>query len=202
MERTANWNSQWMRWIVTALAVCLGIFVWEALSDEPPAAAVRPHQVPVALLDIAKVFKGASAFNARMQEIKDEIGVYEKEVDKKRADIEALRPKKDGSGLGSGANVGEDVIAKLQAALQAEITLKRKSFLDMEAAVYAETYASIEKAVEQIAKARDVGVVLRYQSEKMDAADRASVLQGVNRAVVYSDVPDLTKDVLAALNGN
>ena len=200
MERTAQKNAPWMRWIITALAVCLGIFVWEAVSDEPPAAD-RPHKVPVALLDIAKVYKSYNAFNARMTEIKGEIEDYEKEVNAKRAEIEALRPKKDGSGLGSGANIGEDVIAKLQTALQAEVALKRKSFLDAEAAVYAETYASIEKAVEPIAKARDIGVVLRYQSDKMDVADRASVLQGVNRAVVYSDVPDLTSDLLTALNG-
>jgi Skp family chaperone for outer membrane proteins len=189
----------WTQWIVTALAVCLGIFVWEAVSDEPPTAD-RAHRVPVALLDVPKIFKSYNAFNARMTQIKGEIELYEKEVDKKRADIEALRPKKDGSGLDSGANVGEDVIAKLQTALQTEVTLKRKFFLDAEALAYAETYASIEKAVEEIAKARDIGVVLRFQSEKMDAADRASVLQGVNRAVVYSDVPDLTNDLLTALN--
>jgi Skp family chaperone for outer membrane proteins len=200
MERTAPRNALWTRWIVTALAVCLGIFVWEAVSDEPPAVD-RPHQVPVALLDIHRIFKSYDDFSARMLRIKTEIEVYEKEVNTKRAEIEALRPKKDGSGLDSGANVGEDVIAKLQAALQGEIALKRKSFLDAEAVAYAEAYATIETAVERAAKARDIGVVLRYQSEKMDVADRASVLQGVNRAVMYSDVPDLTTEVLTELNG-
>ena len=54
--------------------------------------------------------------------------------------------------------------------------------------------------VQRICREREIGVVIRYTSDPMDTKDRSSVLQAVNRPVVYSAVPDLTADVIAALN--
>jgi Skp family chaperone for outer membrane proteins len=82
----------------------------------------------------------------------------------------------------------------------AEVKAKKADFLSDEALVYAETYREIENAVQSICRERDIGLVIRATTEPMDPKDRSSVLQGVNRPIVYTAVPDLTADVIAALN--
>jgi hypothetical protein len=188
----------WVRWITTALAVCLGIFVWEALSDEPPATD-RPHKIPVAIIDIAKVFKDHREFNEKMLVIKGQIEAFEKEVRARAAEVEALRPKEPGAAPPSEEDIAK--AAKLQEMITADVAAHRQAFLADEARIYFEIYTAIEKTVQQVSRDRDIGVVFRFSSEFMNPGDRASVLQGVNRSVVYSDVPDLTRDVLAVANG-
>ena len=187
----------WTQWIVMALSACLAVFVWEAVSDEPPPAD-RPHKVPVAIVDIAKVFKEHKEFNAQMLEIKAQIEDFEKEVRTKQAEIKALVPSEGGSAVPSGSDA--DKAGKLSAALQAEVAAKRATFLGEEAKIYFEIYKAIEKETGQICRDRDIGLVLRYNGDAMNPADRASVLQGVNRSVIYKDVPDLTDDLLAVFN--
>jgi hypothetical protein len=42
--------------------------------------------------------------------------------------------------------------------------------------------------------------VIRHTSDPLNPSDRSSVLQAVNRPVVYWNVPDLTADIVAALD--
>lgn len=186
----------WSQWMILAATACLAVFVWEAVSDEPPAVD-RPHRVPVALLDVAKAFKQYDEFNAGMNGIKAEVDAFEKEIRAEQAEIQRLAEA--GSAQGSGKTAEE--LKKIQADLQAKIAAKRQRFLADEAQLYFDSYERISEVVEQIAGEREIGIVLRHNSEPLNPADRASVLQGVNRAVIHSNVPDLTKDVLAVLNG-
>jgi Skp family chaperone for outer membrane proteins len=185
--------------LLVVFSICLGGAAWHAMSEERPAAGA-PHGIPVALVDIAKVFKQAREFNAQMNRMKVEIETFDRDIRGRQADIEKLRPRTTGSAPSSGEET--ERAAKLTADLQAEINAKRQVFLAEEARVYADTYKAIQDVVDRICRTRDVGVLLRYTSDPIDPADRNSVLQGVNRPVVYSAVPDLTKDIVAALNGN
>jgi Skp family chaperone for outer membrane proteins len=188
-------NRLWSHWLILAATACLAVFVWKAASDEPPAAARQPA-VPIALLDVAKVFKEFRAFNAEMNRIKAEIDEFEQEV--RASQVEINRLGKESSADGSGKSA-EDV-AKLATDLQAKVTAKRVFFLAEEAQVYFDAYNRIEEQTKRLASERDIGVVLRSQFEPMNPADRESVLKGVNRVVIHSTAPDLTADVLAALN--
>lgn len=190
-------RQSWMQWIIVALVACLAIFVWEAVSDEPPAAD-RPHKVPVAVIDVAQVFKQCRAFNAKMEETKAAIEVFDAEVRKRKADIEALEPKNPAEQPLSADESAR--ITKLKAELNADVAIKRQAFLDGEARLYFDTYQLVEETVERIARERDIGLVLRQNANEMNPAKRDSVLQGINRAIVYMDVPDLTEAVLAELN--
>jgi Skp family chaperone for outer membrane proteins len=191
--------SSWAQVLLMMVSICLGGAAWRALSEERPAADA-PHRIPVALLDVAKVFKQARDFNAQMNRMKIEIETFDRTIRGRQAELEKLRPKGSGSAPSSGE--ATEKAAKMAADLQAEVAAKRQSFLVEEARVYADTYKTIQDVVDQICQARDVGVLLRFSSDPIDPADRSSVLQGVNRPVVYSAVPDLTADVIAALNGD
>jgi len=190
---------QWPPSVAVLMTAALAALTWKVYSDEPPAAD-KPHRVPVAVLDVAKVFKQARDFNGEMSRIKTEIEVFEREVNDRQAEILKLVPKeaKEGSAPTSGADVAK--ATELRNKLEADIAAKKKGFLAEEALVYFKFYGQIEKAVAEMAKARDIGTVVRVNFDAMDPTDRASVLQGVNRAVVYNAAPDLTADLLAVLN--
>lgn len=188
-------NRSWSHWLVLAATACLAVFVWEAASDEPPAVA-SPPAVPVALLDVAKVFKEFRDFNAEMNRIKAEIEAFELEVRPARLEVKRL----SGEGSAKGSDKSAEELKKLTADLQAKIAAKREAFIAEETRVYFDAYERVSEVVKRLAAERDIGVVFRHNFEPMKRDDRASVLQGVNRAVVHATAPDLTADVLAALN--
>jgi len=78
--------------------------------------------------------------------------------------------------------------------------INRKEALSAEAKVYFDTYQRMNEIVTRICKARSIGLVIRATVDPIDGADRQSILQGVNRPVVYSNVPDLTDEVIAELD--
>ena len=96
----------------------------------------------------------------------------------------------------------EEELARTQSDLQVKVGLKRKEFLEQEARVYYRVYREVEQAVALFAQRNRIGLVLRYNGDEMKEDDRASVLQGVNRAVVYQSNLDVTNFVLQQLNGN
>lgn len=190
-------RSQGKQWVLIASACCLAVFVWKAVSDEPPAA--EQTRLPMGLVDVAQVFKEDRTFLDKMQDIKSRIEEFEKYVVDRRAEIVKLVPAGSSDGSGEASEAGKRAAA-LDAALKVEIGAKKQAFLAEEAVVYHERYQAFEKAVERICEQREIDLVLRYNREKMDPADRQSVLQGINRAVIHSRVPDLTDDVLKILN--
>jgi Skp family chaperone for outer membrane proteins len=155
-----------------------------ALSSERQPES--PHRIPLAVIDVAKIFKEARDFNQKMQRMKLEIAAFDSAFDSNEK--AKLREK-----------FGEQSDPSLPAS-KSYVVGKKEAFLSDEALVYAETYREIQNAVQRICRERDIGLVIRSTSDSMDPKDRSSVLQGVNRPVVYTAVPDLTADVIAALN--
>ena len=90
----------------------------------------------------------------------------------------------------------------MQSDLQVGVGLKRKEFLEQEARVYYRVYREIEQTVAIFAQRNRIGLVLRFNGDEMKEDDRASVLQGVNRAVVYQQGLDITDLILKQCNIN
>jgi hypothetical protein len=162
--------------MVFAITGCICIVAWTALSGERDQES--PHRIPLAVIDVAKVFKEVRPFNDKMQHMKIEVADYDRNVRARRSEHSD----------------------QLSPGLKAEVEAKKATFLSDEALVYANTYREIEKVVESICRERDIGIVIRFSSDPMNSNDRTSVLQAVNRPVVYTAVPDLTADVVTALN--
>ena len=165
-------------------AVLLGVVAADAPEARASTAlsSERQHEpsyrIPLAVLDVAKVFKEARGFNQKMQSMKLEIADFDRNVKARRG--EPTDP--------------------IPADLEDEVKAKKAAFLSDEAQVYAETYRQIENTVQKICRDRDIGIVIRFTNDSLDPNNRGSVLQAVNRPVVYTGVPDLTADVIAALN--
>jgi Skp family chaperone for outer membrane proteins len=138
-----------------------------------------------------------------MEGMKQEVEAFEatlrnkgQQIEQMRAQLQTFKP-----GTDNYKNV-EEQMAKLAAEGQAQTQLKRKDFLEREAKIYYDTYMEISKAVEQFAQRNGIKLVVRFNSSPIESGDRNSVLEGVNRAVVYQQNLNITDYVLQMLNRN
>lgn len=168
------------------------------------APAATQATTTIAVIDIAKIFKGHNRFNQMMADIKKDIeefdGIVKAETAKLKSMGEALQSYKTGS---LEYKTKEEEIARMSSDLQVKVGLKKKELLEQEARVYYNVYRELETTVGRFAQANRITMVLRFNSEEMKEEDRNSVLQGVNRAVVYYHPNlDVTNFVLFELNRN
>ena len=164
-------------------------------------AAAAPTGTNVAVIDIAYVFKNHNRFNAAMNDIKKDIEDFEAFVRNEQKNFNAMREQLQTFKPGTQEyKQKEESMAQVQSDLQVKIGLKRKEFLEQEARVYYRVYREIEQSVGLFAQRNRIGLVLRFNGDDMKEDDRASVLQGVNRAVVYQQNLDVTEFILGDLN--
>jgi Skp family chaperone for outer membrane proteins len=105
--------------------------------------------------------------------------------------------------LVNGSDEQKQLQAKLDAenaALQEKMKAERARFLRAESDAYYASYNTVQEVVEALARERSIRLVLRHNTEIIKPAERQSVLQGVNRAVVFQDGLDITADVIKRLN--
>jgi Skp family chaperone for outer membrane proteins len=166
-----------------------------------PVAAPAPSGTSVVVIDIAFIFKNHVRFNARMNEIKTDIEAFEGQI---KAEQAALQARSEGLKAFTPSSQEyrnlEGELAKAGADMQVKVGMKRKDFLEREARVYYEVYEEIRLSVMNFCQRNRIELVLRYNSDEMKPDDRASVLQGVNRAVVFQQGRDITTSILQMLN--
>jgi len=172
-------------------------------SAGPPAAASQPvvAGTSVAVIDIAFIFKNHVRFNAQMNDMKRDIEAFDAamrdettKVNKKQEIMQGYNP------ASKEFKAADEELAHLKSDFQIKVAAKRREFLELEAKVYYNIYREVEDAVTQFALQNRIQLVLRYTSDEMKADDRASVLQGVNKPVVFQDRLDITQHILNKLN--
>jgi len=154
----------------------------------------------VVVLDVAKVFKANAEFDTKMKQIKSEAEQYQAsfkaEQEKLQLDAQQLQ----------GMEANSDQRFQLEGQLEQRSTaLKTKArqaeteLLTKEAQAYYETYQRMQKVVGSMAEQHGIVMVLRFDSEEIDPNNRADVIKGVNRAVVYHKQLDITDEVIRAM---
>jgi Skp family chaperone for outer membrane proteins len=187
--------------VVTAL--CLGLS--SSYAQVQPRATAPASAVPagtrVAVIDINFIFKKHVRFKQTMDSIKQEIedfeGVLREERNRITTKTEQLQALPTGS---PGYKQLEEEVAAMHTALGLKTGRKRKEILEREAKVYYNSYKNIEQHVRQFADRYGIDLVMRFNSEPMDATKRESVLQGINRAVVYQRNLNITNQIIEILN--
>lgn len=176
----------------------------QAIPGTRPAGAVAaapPAGTNVAVIDIAFIFKNHNQFKAQMEGMKSQIEQFEQSLKKDQADFEKRREQLQAYKPSSPEfKALEEQLAKLSSELQVKMQLKRKEFLEQEAKIYFAVYNEVVERVASFSDRNRIGLVLRYNSDEMDAQDRGSVLQGVNRPVVFQRNLDITDIILQACN--
>jgi hypothetical protein len=77
---------------------------------------------------------------------------------------------------------------------------RQKDFMEREAKVYFNVYREVEAAVADFSARNRIGLVLRYSAEDMDPTKRDSIMQGINRIVIYQNRLNITDIILDTLN--
>lgn len=189
---------------MTALAVTvlsLGISSASAQVQPRVSAPAAPVGTRVAVIDINFIFKNHERFKQTMDGIKQEIETFEAYLREERNKVTTKTEQLQNLPAGSPQYKQlEEQIATMHTSLGLETGRKRKEILEREAKVYYNSYQEIEEAVAQFADQYGIGLVMRFNSEPMDATKRESVLQGINRAVVFQRSLNITTAIIEKLN--
>jgi Skp family chaperone for outer membrane proteins len=177
-----------------------------AVGAAPVAAAPAPQGpapsgTSVAVIDVAHIFKNHVRFNASMNDMKRDIDAFDaamrEESLKLQKKVEVMQSFAPSSNEFKKA---DEELAHLKSDFQIRVQAKKREFLEQEARVYYGIYREVEDAVASFAQRNRIGLVLRYTGDEMKPEDRASVLSGVNKPVVYQQNLDITQHVLNHLN--
>ena len=181
--------------LLAAIAAIMPLVSQSAIAQEGQAASGL-----VAVLDVAKVFKENQEFTSKMEAIKTEADGLKAQITQQQ---EAIKAQAQGlAELGAGSaerNQLEADLEQKQAALRTHARQAETTLLNREARIYYDTYQKMQGVVESLASQHGISLVLRFDSEQIDANNRAEVIKGVNRAVVFHKRLDLTNAVAAAM---
>jgi len=154
----------------------------------------------VAVLDVAKVFKENQEFASKMDSIKKEADTLKAQITQQQEMIKAEAQGLAGMEVGSADRFKlEGELEQRQTALRTKARQAETQLLNREAQIYFDTYQKMQGVVESLAGQHGISLVLRFDSEQIDADNRAEVIKGVNRAVVYHRRLDLTNAVSSAM---
>lgn len=166
-----------------------------------PAPAGAPVGTSVAVIDVAYIFKNHVRFNAQMNDMKRDIDAFDAQM---RDESQKLQKKQEQMMSFAPASAEfkklDEELAHLKSDFQIRVQAKKREFLEQEARVYYGIYREVEDSVASFAQRNRIGLVLRFTADDMKPEDRPSVLQGVNKPVVYQQNLDITQHVLNQLN--
>jgi Skp family chaperone for outer membrane proteins len=184
---------------VAAAVSAFGVLSPATQAQNPAGANASKHGI--AVVDISYIFKKHERFRATMEQMKKEMEAIEEELKADRDKIAQTEQQRETYNVGSpDYKKLDDEAATMKANFNLKMTRLRKEFLEREAKVYYQTYLEVSDVVSNYAKSHDIGVVLRFNGDPADPNRRESVLQEINKAVVFQNQIDITPDVLALLN--
>lgn len=187
--------------VLAALAALTAAALGVAPAVAQNAAGANAQKYGVAVVDINYIFKNHQKFLAAMEGMKTDFQAVENEVKGKQQQIVKAQEQRQTFTPGSEEfKQIDDQIVRMNAALQVEVTQKRKELVEREAKVYYDTYVEVDNAVKLYAEHKGIGLVLRFNGEQADPNNRESILRSINKAVHYQNSIDITPDLLAYLN--
>ena len=192
--------------IPTTPLACLAAFaaagVWASAGNH--AAAPEDDDADIALIDMTAVFKNYDAFNAARDDLREEIEAESGEVSRLAKKIKELAAEL--KRLGEGAEGADWTTRNLESAKK-EYKQARKDlaarFARKEAELYEELYEEVRLVVADVCGERGIRLVVRHRGEPEDGdepREPADILKGMNRLIIFSDLPDLSEEVVDRLN--
>ena len=168
-------------------------------------AAPVPHganaaKYGIAVVDISFIFKNYPAFTNQIETLKREMEAADGKL---KADRDRLvQMEEQRNTLKPGSPEFKQLDEQL-AHLKAEFTIKqgtiRRDFLEREAKVYYQTYTDVSQAVKSYATQHNIGMVLRFNGDAIDPAQREDVMRAIMQPIVHQNNIDITPEVLLVL---
>lgn len=186
-------------------------------SDAPPAAtADHKSKIEIAYIDMGYVFRHFDEFKRKREELKRQIALTEKEVQRM---VDEIR-RKQGEHSKASREDAPRLYRELTQLAQKAKTLrqqKQKEFLEDEARIYQQTFDHCRAEVARYAKEHEIGVVRRWnpkgerEAREFDKrgtppSDPAEILKRLNRNVIFQAderapiTDDISKEIVNRLN--
>jgi Skp family chaperone for outer membrane proteins len=151
------------------------------------ATTSRHAPTVVVVLNVGKLFTESKQFTAELAKMKAEVTKAEENVKKQRDKLKTQREEMEKLPVTSEErSKQEEQLSKVEAALAASVTFQKGAFLRQEAAIYANFYQRVQNEVEGYAKEAKIDLVLRTKDQTFDASKPDSILQHINRDVVWT----------------
>jgi hypothetical protein len=187
---------------VLALMVVSGVLSgWPGHSQAAPEAELP--QVPattVATMDVGFIFKNHKAFTDQMKVLEQRAQAFQRNQAGTEAQLQLLKGRMEQSADKAEKEKLEAEFARQGAEYQLFVRTNQRDLLEAEAKIYYETYLLLEAETKKYCRSRGIQVVLKAGREPIKADDRNSVMQGLNRPIVFSDAPDITDDIVKVLD--
>lgn len=187
--------------VAAATVAVLSLVGPSALAQAPNPAGANAQKHGVAVVDINYIFKNHKRHQATVEAMKAEMTKIEGEL---KADSEKLRQMEEQR---NAYNVGaaeykqlDEELARSIADFKLKMDRLRKEFMEREAKIYYQAFLEVSDAIKYYADRHDIGLVIRFNGDKVDANRREDVLREIQKTVVYQNRIDITPDILALVN--
>ena len=201
-------NSTWTTRGVVTLALFVGISLvagptqqWSSQILAAPAADQAKSQTPmISVIDITYIFKNHKVFVARMKALERKTQLNQENMKIKEAKLQAMKERLEKVTDKTENKVLEGELA--QQAMEHQLSTRRlqSELSEEEARAYYETYSLLQEETTKYCRARGIVITLKFDRESIKPDDRKSVIAGLGRHIVFSDAPDITDDILKAMD--
>jgi len=186
---------------VVALACCIGLTA-PAMGQTQPAAAAPVTPVKIGLVDMARVFKEYNKFEDMRASLKGEMEVALAEAKRIAADAEKIKEELKLLKQGSAEYIKrESDLAQLSSDFETKRKLANVQYQRKEAEIFQDIYVDAVGVIKLYAEHFKFSMVMRFNSAELDKNDQASVVNGLNKLVIYHrPQDDITDAVIDYLN--
>ena len=192
--------------VVAVVLIGAGIYIETGANAQGQAGAARKPAgsgTNVAVIDVGYIFKNAARFKQAMDDIKADDEKFKQEVITKQEAMQAaVQNLQKMQKTSTDYKILEEQIAGDQTKLRLDMARKQKERIEQEAKVYFNAYKEVEFHINKFATTYGIDLVLRFNAEEMDPAQPESVLNGINRFVVYQRDLNITGHILDQMNRN
>lgn len=185
---------------VVALACCIGLTAPVMGQNQPAAAPAAP--VKIGLVDMARVFKEYNKFEDMRASLKAEMETALAEAKKIAAAAEKIKEELKLLKPGSPEFIKREAdLAQLSSDFETKRKLANVTYQRKEAEIFQDIYVDAVGVIKLYAEHFKYSMVMRFNSADLDKSNPTSVVNGLNKLVIYHrPQDDITDAVIDYLN--
>ncbi|QDU31434.1 Outer membrane protein (OmpH-like) [Anatilimnocola aggregata] len=185
----------------TSTRLLLGVLAVACAVPSPLTAQDKPAELPIAVLNLDKVFAGYTKHSDRLQPLRDSAKELDETVQIRQVELETAANQMRKSPPGSpDQQRAQGQLIKLQNDLRQFVEQERQKLQKREVVILITTQRDIDEQLKKICQARGLKLVLRQNSPPDENQPLQELVKNLGRDVIYQDGLDITDDVLKALN--
>ncbi|MGQ0637560.1 MAG: OmpH family outer membrane protein [Planctomycetaceae bacterium] len=196
MYRRLNNNS----FVAALLAALLG-YSWAQRSGTGDDAERKEAELPIAVVDLARVFQAYKPLTDRREEHAREVRKADEAV--KGLMAEVARLNEDLKGVKEGSAEHRRLVEEIQKKRREFETFRQQEqqrLIRLESELFAHAYDRVVEEVQKYADAHNLRLVLRHHGGSLDGKNPQETIAGLNRLVLYQNALEITDEIISAMN--